>query len=170
MTDGGDKTRTAFYAGSFDPPTIGHMNIIRRASALFDRLVIGIGIHPGKSGMFSPDERAAMLREALAEEGGAESVEIVFFDGLTVDAARRHGASAIVRGVRDAADLSYEMQMAGMNATMAPGIETVFLPAAAGQAHIAATYVRQIAAMGGDPAPFVPPAILRRLKDKFPPR
>ncbi len=160
----------AFYSGSFDPPTLGHLDIVRRAAPLFHRLVIGIGVHHGKAAMFTGDERAAMLREALDAEGLGSSVEIHLFDGLTVHAARDHGAGVILRGLRDGVDLAYEMQMAGMNATMAPGIETLFLPASPKCAPIAATFVRQIAAMGGDVSAFVPPAVLSRLKAKFPPR
>jgi pantetheine-phosphate adenylyltransferase len=158
----------AFYSGSFDPPTLGHLDIICRALCLFPRLVIGVGTHHGKSPLFSPAERVEMLRDALSAESLA-SAEIVTFDGLVVEAARQHGTTAIVRGIRDAADLAYEMQMAGMNGTMAPGITTLFLPALPGHAHIAATFVRQIAGMGGDVSSFVPPAVAARLAAKFPP-
>lgn len=161
---------TAFYSGSFDPLTLGHMDVIRRALRIFDRLVVGIGVHHGKAPMFSSDERAAMLRHALAGEGIGDRADIVLFDGLAVQAAREHGAGAIVRGLRDAADFAYEMQMAGMNVTMAPDIDTVFLPASPGHGHIAATFVRQIAALGGDVTPFVPQAVSEQLKAKFPPR
>jgi len=167
MTAG--SARAAFYSGTFDPPTVGHLDIIERALSLFDRLVVGIGLHHGKSPMFSAEERAAMLRDALAESAGADRVDIVLFDGLAVKAARVNGASVIIRGVRDATDFAYEMQMAGMNGTMEPGISTIFFPAAPAHTHIAATFVRQIALMGGDVTPFVPPAVKARLSAKFPP-
>lgn len=164
-----DSARTAFYSGTFDPPTVGHLDIIQRVLSLFERLVIGIGLHHGKSPMFQAEERAAMLRDALAETPGADRATIVLFDGLVVHAARSYGASIIVRGVRDATDFSYEMQMAGMNGTLESGVSTIFLPAAPAHTHIAATFVRQIAAMGGDVTPFVPPAVKARLSAKFPP-
>lgn len=115
-------TRTAFYTGSFDPVTNGHADVIAAAAGLCDRLVLAIGVHPGKTPMFSAEERAALLKEVaaplLAPHGTA--LEVVTFDDLAVDAAKRAGAGIIVRGLRDGSDLDYEMQMAGMNATMAP--------------------------------------------------
>src|SRR5579883_2594333 len=99
--------RCAFYPGSFDPPTLGHRDIIRRGLNLFDRLVIGIGIHPSKAPMFTDAERAAMLREELADLGGEGQAEVTLFSGLTVDAARQHGAQFLLRGLRDASDLGY---------------------------------------------------------------
>ena len=160
-------TRIGFYSGSFDPVPLGQADVIGNCLRLVDRLVIGIGVHPGKAPMFSVDERKAMLaaetRPLLAP---GTSVEVVTFAGLTIDAARAAGASAIFRGLRDGTDLDYEMQMAGMNGAMAPDIGTVFLPASPGVRHITATLVRQIAAMGGDVSSFVSPAVARQLKDK----
>jgi pantetheine-phosphate adenylyltransferase len=157
--------RTVFYAGSFDPVTNGHLDVLRRAAALADRVVAGIGTHAGKAPLFSLDERMAMLREAGEPEVHAAggTLDVVAFDGLAVEAARRAGAAVMVRGLRDATDFDYEMQMAGMNAVLAPGIETVFLPASPEVRQIAATLVRQIAAMGGDVSAFVPPAVAARL-------
>ncbi|KAB2850141.1 MAG: pantetheine-phosphate adenylyltransferase [Hyphomicrobiaceae bacterium] len=160
--------RTGFYSGSFDPVTLGHSDVIRRALQLVDVLVIGIGVHPGKAPLFSIEEKTEMLRSetrALAKKAGAR-VEIVTFDGLTVDAAREAGASVIFRGVRDGTDLDYEMQMAGMNGTMAPDIGTILLPASPEVRHITATLVRQIAMMGGDVSGFVSREVVRRLKEK----
>jgi pantetheine-phosphate adenylyltransferase len=161
--------RTALFAGSFDPITLGHLDVVRGAARLVDRLVLAVGIHPGKTPLFSADERLAMLTEIcapLAREAGC-AFACLTFDDLVVAAARREGATILVRGVRDATDFDYEMQMAGMNAAMAPEITTVFLPAAPAVRPITATLVRQIAAMGGDVAPFVPPAVAARLKKKF---
>jgi pantetheine-phosphate adenylyltransferase len=155
--------RTAFYPGSFDPPTNGHVDILRKAVRLADRLIVGIGIHPGKAPLFDAEERAAMIREIAADVGRGATTEVVTFDGLTVEAARRHGATLIVRGLRDATDFDYEMQMAGMNQELTPDISTVFLPASPAVRPITATLVRQIARMGGDVARFVPPGVARRL-------
>ncbi len=165
-------SRTAFYAGSFDPVTNGHADVIAGALRFCDRLVLAIGVHPGKTPVFSADERAALLREVagpLAKAAGV-TVEVVTFDDLTVTAARRAGATLMIRGLRDGSDLDYEMQLSGMNAAMEPGIQTVFLPASAPVRHITATLVRQIAAMGGDVAPFVPAVVAAGLRTKFPPR
>jgi pantetheine-phosphate adenylyltransferase len=159
---------TGFYSGSFDPVTLGHMDVIIRASRLLDRLIIGIGRHPGKAPLFTPEDKVAMLEEAtrpIARETGI-GINIRFFDGLTVDAAAALGASVIIRGLRDGTDLDYEMQMAGMNGAMAPAIQTVFLPASPGVRHITATLVRQIAMMGGDVSPFVSPRVADLLRSK----
>jgi pantetheine-phosphate adenylyltransferase len=157
-------TRTGFYSGSFDPVTLGHADVIARALQLVDKLVIGIGVHPGKTPLFTIDERIAMVRAdagALARSSGA--IDVVTFAGLTVDAARQAGASVIFRGLRDTTDFDYEMQMAGMNGAMAPDIGTVFLPASPGVRHITGTLVRQIALMKGDVSAFVSPAVARQL-------
>lgn len=167
MNDAAHTRRTGFYAGSFDPPTNGHVEIIRRAAALVDRLVVAIGVHPGKAATFPADDRVAMIREACAGLSVATTFDVVTFDGLAVDAARAAGASILVRGLRDGTDLDYEMQLAGMNGTLAPGLQTVFLPSSPGVRPITATLVRQIAAMGGDVAPFVPASILPRINARF---
>ncbi len=159
--------RCGFYPGSFDPPTLGHLDIIRRAFKMFGRLIVGIGVHPSKAPMFPAGERLAMLEEEFESHGAADRGQAVTFSGLTVDAARAHGAQVIVRGLRDAGDLPYEMQMAGMNAQLAPDIETIFIAASPGTAHITATLVRQIANLGGDVSPFVSPRVLRRIQDKI---
>jgi len=161
-------TRIGFYSGSFDPVTLGHLDVIAHALALVDALVIGIGVHPGKAPLFTAAERIEMIKvdvKPLARRAGV-SFDIVTFDRLTVDAARSAGASVIFRGLRDGTDLDYEMQMAGMNGAMMPAIGTVFLPASPGVRHITATLVRQIALMGGDVGGFVTPAVAKRLKAK----
>ena len=162
-------TRTALYTGTFDPVTNGHLDVVRQACGLADRLVIAIGVHSHKAPIFSPDERTAMLREVCGPvaAGQGTALEVITFDDLTVTAAQRVGASTIVRGVRDGTDLDYEMQMAAMNATMAPAIQTVFLPASPAHRPITATLVRQIAAMGGDVSGFVPALVRDRLAEKF---
>lgn len=150
--------RIGLYPGSFDPVTLGHVDVVGRAARLVDRLVVAVGTHHGKTPVFSPDERLAMIREEcgpLAAACGAE-LEVVTFSGLVVEAARRHGATVMVRGLRDATDFDYEMQMVGMNGALAPEISTIFVPASPEVRHIAASLVRQIAAMGGDVRPFVP--------------
>jgi pantetheine-phosphate adenylyltransferase len=160
--------RIGFTSGSFDPVTNGHLDVIQRAARMVDNLVIGIGVHPGKTPLFTTQEKIEMLKAetaAVAKDTGCR-IEIVTFDNLTVDAAKAAGASLIFRGLRDGTDFDYEMQMAGMNGAMAPGIDTVFLPASPGVRHITGTLVRQIALMGGNVSQFVSPAIARRLRAK----
>jgi pantetheine-phosphate adenylyltransferase len=159
--------RIAFYAGSFDPLTNGHVDVIRHASAVADRIVVGIGVHPGKAPLFSAEERAEMIIEDCGPVIGADKLDVVTFADLAVDAARRVDATLLIRGLRDGTDLDYEMQMAGMNAALAPGVQTVFLPSSPIVRPITATLVRQIASMGGDVSGFVPAGALRRLKARF---
>jgi pantetheine-phosphate adenylyltransferase len=161
--------RIALFAGSFDPITLGHLDVVRNAVRLADKLVLAIGVHPGKTPLFSAQERQAMLEEIcapLAREAGCE-LACVTFAGLVVTAAREAGATVLIRGVRDVNDFDYEMQMAGMNAVMAPQLQTVFLPASPAARPITATLVRQIAGMGGDVSSFVPAPVVSRLKQKF---
>src|SRR6478672_9047415 len=161
--------RIALYAGSFDPVTNGHLDVVRQAVRLADRLVLAIGVHPGKTPLFPFEERLAMLTETCGPIAKAANVELacVAFDGLVVDLAKREGATLLIRGLRDSTDFNYEMQMAGMNGAMAPGIQTVFLPASPLARPITATLVRQIARMGGDVSAFVPAPVTARLKSKF---
>jgi len=161
-------TRIGFYSGSFDPVTLGHTDVIERACRLVDELVIGIGVHPAKSPLFSADERIAMLSAETKPIAHATStsVEIVTFSNLAVESARSHKASVIFRGLRDGSDFDYEMQMAAMNGAMAPDIQTVFVAASPNVRHIAANLVRQIALLGGDPSAFVSEAVALQLKAK----
>ena len=159
--------RTAFYAGSFDPVTNGHIDVVRHAARLVDRLILAIGLHPGKAPLFSAEERLAMLAEScgpVAKAAGCE-VSSITFSGLVVETARREEATLLIRGLRDGTDLDYEMQMAGMNGDMAPDIQTVFVAASPGVRHIASNLVRQVAAMGGDVSAFVSPGVAKRLAE-----
>ena len=160
--------RTVLYPGSFDPVTLGHLDLIVRATRLFDRVVVAVGVHHGKKPLFSDEDRVSMLQQETDALACGAQVEVVTFSSLVVDAAQKYGASAILRGIRDTTDFDYEMQMAGMNGAMTPELETVFLPASPANRHIAATFVRQIAQMGGDVTPFVPPAVADALTQKFP--
>jgi pantetheine-phosphate adenylyltransferase len=161
--------RIALYAGSFDPVTNGHVDVVRQALRLADRLVLAIGVHPGKAPLFTADERLKMLDETfapLAREAKSE-ISCITFSDLVIHCAKREKASMLIRGLRDGTDLDYEMQMAGMNGAMAPEVQTVFLPASPMVRPITATLVRQIAGMGGDVSAFVPAAVAARLKSKF---
>lgn len=156
----------AFYPGSFDPITNGHIDVLVQALNVAPRVIVAIGIHPGKTPLFTFEERAELIRhsigEALPERAG--DVSVVSFANLVVDAARTHGAHLLIRGLRDGTDLDYEMQMAGMNRQMAPDVQTIFLPAGVASRPITATLVRQIAAMGGDVSAFVPAPVFQALK------
>jgi pantetheine-phosphate adenylyltransferase len=156
----------AFYPGSFDPITNGHIDVLVQALNVAPKVIVAIGIHPGKTPLFSFEERAELIRLSIAEAlpGRAGDVSVVSFSNLVVDAARAHKASLLIRGLRDGTDLDYEMQMAGMNRQMAPDVQTVFLPAGVASRPITATLVRQIAAMGGDVSAFVPAPVFAALK------
>ncbi|MCF3936644.1 pantetheine-phosphate adenylyltransferase [Acuticoccus sp. M5D2P5] len=161
--------RVAFYAGSFDPVTNGHLDVVLRAFAVADRVVVGIGVHPGKTPIFSFDDRVAMLRAAVAAADADKEgrLDVVAFQGLATEAAAEAGASLLIRGLRDATDFDYEMQMAGMNRSLRPEISTVFLPASPQVRHITGTLVRQIAKLGGNVADFVPSAVAERLRARY---
>jgi pantetheine-phosphate adenylyltransferase len=161
--------RIALYAGSFDPVTNGHLDVVRHAVRLADRLVIAVGVHPGKVPLFAAEERIAMLQETCAPAAREAKCELscITFADLVVETARKTGASILIRGLRDGTDLDYEMQMAGMNEAMAPDVQSVFLPASPMVRPITATLVRQIAGMGGDVSAFVPAPVVARLKKKF---
>jgi pantetheine-phosphate adenylyltransferase len=158
-------SRIALYAGSFDPLTNGHVDIIKSAGTVCDELIVAIGVHPGKAPMFGIEERTRLLKEVCSELAPAQRCELSVrtFFGVAVEAARDSGAALLLRGLRDGTDLDGEMRMAAMNALMAPEIKTVFLPASPDVRHISATLVRQIASLGGDPSPFVPKAVAAAL-------
>jgi pantetheine-phosphate adenylyltransferase len=161
--------RVGLYPGSFDPVTYGHVDIVRRAAHLVDKLVIAIGAHHDKHPLFTAKERVKLASEVLEPVARELSLklEVETYDTLTVVAAREAMATIVIRGLRDSGDFDYEMQMAGMNQALAPEIETVFLASSPDSRHIAASLVRQIAAMGGDVSAFVPPVVAAALRKKF---
>ncbi len=162
---------TGLFTGSFDPLTNGHVDVIRGAAAFCARIVIGIGVHPGKTPLFTVEERRRLIGAACAPLAATGvKIDVTTFAGLAVEAARANGAGLLLRGLRDGTDFDYEMQMAGMNGRMAGDVQTVFLPASPGVRHITATLVRQIAAMGGDVSGFVPAEVEAALKARFAPK
>ena len=157
---------TAIYPGSFDPITLGHVDVIGRAATLFDRLVVGVLMNPKKLPLLDLDERIATIREAIDEElpDVASRIEVDGFDGLTVDYARKLGAQFIVRGLRAISDFESELQMAHTNRKLYPDVDTVFLMTALEHAYLSSTLVKEIASFGGDVSQMVPAAAARRLR------
>ena len=160
-------TKTAFFPGSFDPPTNGHIDLLSRALDIADRVIVGIGVNPQKTPLFPVEVRAEILREIIESLGSesASRISVAPYDGLLVDAVRNAKADFIVRGIRDASDVGTELRMAAMNNDLAPELRTVFLPTAPKYRHISATLVRQVAQMNGDVSAFVPDAVGRRLAE-----
>jgi pantetheine-phosphate adenylyltransferase len=156
--------RLAIYAGSFDPVTFGHLDVIQRAAALFDRVTVAIGRHPSKHPLFTPQERAALLREVSKD---VPNVDVDEFDGLLIQYAQAKKATAIVRGLRAATDFEYELQIAHANADMVPQIDTVFLPTRVERGFVSASLVREIASHGGDVSRYVPPPVAAALARKY---
>lgn len=161
--------RTGLYPGTFDPVTLGHMDIIRRGAKLVDKLVIGVTTNPSKAPLFTLDERLAMVRRECAEITETE-IEVQAFDSLLIEYARSLGASIILRGLRDGADFGYEYQMAGMNQYLDPHIETVFLMAHVSLQVIASRLVKEIAFLGGDIGHFVSPAVREDMLARITPK
>ena len=157
-------TRTAIYPGSFDPPTRGHEDLIRRSLALADQLVVAIATNSAKTPLFSVEERLDLLRDV---SGGLKGVTFATFDGLLVEFARTVGAQMIVRGLRAVSDFEYEFQMALMNRTLNPGLETVFLVPAVDQTYLSSSLAREIARYGGDVGALVHPEVEKALRKKF---
>jgi len=153
-------SRVGIYPGSFDPLHLGHLSIIRRAARMVGRLVVGVAVNPSKSPLFDLDQRVATIAR---ETAGMGAIEAVPFTGLAIAFARAHGATLLIRGLRSGTDLDYEDQMAGMNAAMAPEVETVFLLAEPALRPIASSLVRDVARLGGDVTNFVPPAVAREM-------
>lgn len=152
----------AICPGSFDPVTHGHLDIVTRASALFDEVVVAVGRNSAKNYLFTPDERVAMLTDATA---GLANVRVMLLDGLLVDFCRDQGVDVVVKGLRFAGDFEFELQMAQMNHALS-GIETIMLPTAARWAHLSSTMIREIARLGGDVTQFVTPVVAERIADK----
>lgn len=152
--------RTAIYAGTFDPITRGHEDLVRRAAHLFDHLIVGVAESRSKRPFFSLAERVEIAQELLAKY---PNVEVVGFDGLLMDFLHSRGAKVILRGLRAASDFEYEFQMAGMNRNLYPEVETIFLTPSEQYMFISATMVREIAILGGDVSKFVDPAVVQRL-------
>ena len=161
--------RTGLYPGTFDPVTLGHLDIIERAATLVDRLVIGVAVNEGKAPLFPLNERVAMVEAECGPIASARGIEIVArpFDNLLIHCARDVGASVIIRGLRAVADFEYEFQMVGMNRRLDDTIETVFLMAEAEHQAIASKLVKEIAVLGGDIAPFVTPRVRSALLEKL---
>ncbi|HYU84603.1 MAG TPA: pantetheine-phosphate adenylyltransferase [Kribbellaceae bacterium] len=153
----------AVCPGTFDPPTNGHLDVIGRAAAMFDELIVATGVNQSKKRLFDDDERVAMLREVVA---GFGNVTVGTFDGLLVDYCRAEGIKVIVKGVRTAGDYDYELQMALMNRRLT-GVETVFVPAAPELAHLSSSLVKEVARFGGDVSGFLPADVHRRLMAKL---
>ena len=159
------KTRIsrAVYPGTFDPITRGHEDLVRRASTLFDEMIVAVADSRGKSPFFTVEERVAMAKETLAP---FDNVRVEGFSGLLMDFLHKHDAKIILRGLRAVSDFEYEFQMAGMNRNLFPDVETLFLTPAEQYMFISATMVREIASLGGDVSPFVNPIVIPRLKAK----
>jgi pantetheine-phosphate adenylyltransferase len=152
------------YGGSFDPVTIGHLDVIYRASSLFDRTIVAIGLHPIRTPLFGVEERLALLKEATK---GIRGVEATSFDGLLIHFCKRVGARVLVRGLRAATDFEYELQIAHANSDLEPGIDTIFLPTRTKYGFISASLVREIASHGGDVSNYAPPIVCEALKRKY---
>jgi pantetheine-phosphate adenylyltransferase len=154
-------TRLAICPGSFDPLTVGHVDLVVRAAALFDRVVVAILVNSDKSPLFTQAERVAIVREVFAP---VKNVDVEAFDGLLVDYADRRGAVALVRGLRSATDTDYELSMSLMNRHLKPSVDTVFLPTAASVAHVSSRLVKEVWRLGGDVGGLVPPVVEARLR------
>ena len=164
MTTKHAVARLAVYAGSFDPVTLGHLDLIERASALFSDVVVAIGVHPTRQPLFSADERVALVTDVVKH---LENVTVERFDGLLIDFCKKRSARVIVRGLRAATDFEYELQIAHANADLAPQIDTIFLPTRTNYGFVSASLVREIASHGGDVSRYAPAPVLTALTKKF---
>jgi pantetheine-phosphate adenylyltransferase len=162
--------RTAVYPGSFDPITLGHVDVLRRAAGVFDRVVVAVLVNPRKAPVAEVEGRAAAIREAIAETLPelAGRIDVTTFDGLTVDACRAIGARHVVRGLRAVSDFEAELQMAHMNHRLAPEIDTVFFMTALEYGYLSSSLVKEIARFGGDVSAMVPPGVAARLRASGP--
>ncbi len=155
---------TAIYPGTFDPITNGHIDLVHRASTLFDRVIVAIAVNPGKAPTFTLDERVTLAKQTLDE---FENVEVCGFEGLLIEVAKEMGANVILRGLRAVSDFEHEFQLAGMNRKMNPDIETLFLTPAEQYTYISSSLVREIAVLGGDVSDFVAPCVVQALNSKL---
>jgi len=155
---------TALYAGTFDPVTYGHLDVVRRAAELFDKVIVGVSVNPRKGPVFSTEERVEMLRDCCRE---FRNVEVAVVPGLVVEFARRAGARVLIRGLRAVSDFEFELQMASTNRALAPEVETIFFTPAPEYHYLSASLVTDIARFGGDVTQFVPPNVGRRLKERL---
>jgi len=160
-----ERKRTALYPGSFDPPTLGHLDLIRRAVRIFDRLIVGVAKNDSKNNLFTPDERVEMLREMTRHD--IPELRVVSFTGLTVEYARECGAIAIVRGLRAISDFEYEHSMAVTNQKLNPDMDTVCLMPSEPYLFLSSRVVKEVARLGGDVSQFVPACVRARLAEKF---
>jgi pantetheine-phosphate adenylyltransferase len=159
------SVRAAIYPGSFDPITLGHLDLIRRASQIFDTLVVAVAHNEAKTALFSLEERVAMIEESL---DGSPGVTVKPLDGLLVDFARRENAFVVIRGLRAVSDFEFEFQMALMNRRLETRLETLFLTPKEDYTFLSSRIVKEVAKLGGEVSPFVPPAAAARLKTRFP--
>jgi len=158
------NSRLALYPATFDPFTNGHLDVLERACLVFDKVVVGVLRNPAKSPLFTEEERLEMIRETLA---GRDDVEVSSFHGLTVDYAREIGAGTLVRGLRSYSDFDTELQLALMNRKLAPEVQTIFLMSSFAHIFVSSSTIKDIASYGRDVGDFVPPAVAKRLKEKF---
>ena len=156
--------KTAIYPGSFDPVTLGHYDIIERASKIFDKLIVGVLINSAKSPLFSVEERVKMLEDVTAD---LPNVEIKAFNGLLLDFVRQNDANVIVRGLRAITDFEYELQLAQMNRVIAPEIDTLFLTTNLKYAYLSSSMAKEVAMYGGDISEFLDPAVARKVREKY---
>jgi pantetheine-phosphate adenylyltransferase len=154
----------ALYPGTFDPPTNGHIDLIRRGAKIFDHLTVAVLVNPVKDPLFTVEERVEMLKEVTAEIG---NVSVATFDGLMVEFARQQGASAVLRGIRAISDYEHEFQMALMNRRLAPEVETVFLQPAGRYSFVSSRMVKEVFSFGGDVSGLLPPNVLKRLRARI---
>ena len=152
---------TAFYPGTFDPATLGHIDLIRRAAKLFDEVIVGVAGNQDKSPLFTLDERVELLEAAV---DGLDNVRVIGFNNLLIDCVREQNADTILRGLRAVSDFEYEFQLAAMNRHLDPGIETTFLTPSESYAFLSSTLIKEVASLGGDVSEFVPPQVMKALK------
>jgi pantetheine-phosphate adenylyltransferase len=157
-------SKTAIYPGTFDPITLGHQDLIQRASSIFDKVIVAVAINPGKAPTFTLEERVELAKQSLS---GISNVEVCGFEGLLINVAVEKGAKVIIRGLRAVSDFEYEFQLAGMNRRMKPEVETLFLTPADQYAYLSSSLVREIATLGGDVKEFVSPEVVAALNSKL---